>query len=210
MSISEREGVIKFDFEVVTRQAVTAPCLAELGAWRAILRRLGLLGCDAARYDGVGFGNVSYRASHKPGNFYISGSQTGQLAALGVEHWVEVLSCEPETHFLQARGLANPSAESMTHAAVYAQDRRIRCVLHGHSPELWRAAERLALPTTRLEVAYGTPEMAREVGRLFAESMVGREGVFAMAGHEDGVVAFGRTAEEAGKRLVAALARSLW
>lgn len=208
MSFHEREGVIKFGFEKVAGGPVHSAGLSGLGAWRAVLVRLGLLGCDPGRYGGLGFGNVSLRGPGTSG-FWISGSQTGHLPSLGSADWVEVLDWDPERNFLRARGQKNPSAESMTHAAVYDQDRRIRCVLHGHSPEIFAAAAHLALPATAAEVPYGTPEMAREVGRLYREGAVARGGVFVMAGHEDGVVAFGSSVEQAGGRLVRVLARAL-
>jgi hypothetical protein len=57
-------------------------------------------------------------------------------------------------------------------------------------------------------VEYGTPEMSREVERLFSETDVRRKGIFSMGGHEDGIVAFGQTMEGAGNTLLTALAGS--
>jgi hypothetical protein len=58
-------------------------------------------------------------------------------------------------------------------------------------------------------VDYGTPEMAREVKRLDQTYGLRDKGLLTMAGHEDGIVAFGRTAAEAGAALTTALARAL-
>ena len=102
-----------------------------------------------------------------------------------------------------------PSSEALTHAAVYAQDAALRAVVHGHTPELWRHARALGLPVTDEAVPYGSPEMAREVDRLFRETDVRRHRLFAMGGHEDGVVAFGRSLDEAGSALLTHLARAL-
>lgn len=55
----------------------------------------------------------------------------------------------------------------------------------------------------------GTPEMAREVRRLFPHTAVRERMIFAMGGHEDGVVAFGHTSEQAGTVMLAILARAL-
>ena len=41
------------------------------------------------------------------------------------------------------------------------------------------------------------PEMAAETRRLFAETDVRQTGMFAMAGHEDGIISFGETAKQA-------------
>jgi hypothetical protein len=58
------------------------------------------------------------------------------------------------------------SSESLTHAAVYSGDGAAGAVIHCHADALW---QRLVgrVPTTSAEVAYGTPEMAGEVLRLF-------------------------------------------
>lgn len=64
----------------------------------------------------------------------------------------------------------------------------------------------LRLPTSRADVPYGTPAMAHEMDRLARETTLLERRLLAMAGHEDGVIAFGRTAAEVGATLVAALA----
>ncbi len=51
--------------------------------------------------------------------------------------------------------------------------------------------------------------MADEVRRLFRETDVRKLKIFGMAGHEDGIITFGHTAEEAGQVLVDWLAKAL-
>ena len=79
----------------------------------------------------------------------------------------------------------------MTHGTVYALDAGVQWVIHAHSPHIWRHAEALGLPLTAADVPYGSPELAAEVERLFRDTEVAALGIFAMAGHEDGIVAFG-------------------
>ena len=55
---------------------------------------------------------------------------------------------------------------------------------------------------------YGTPEMAQEVVRLFADSGLRELRIFAMAGHEDGVITFGSSAADAAYRMMETLARA--
>ena len=50
--------------------------------------------------------------------------------------------------------------------------------------------------------------MAREVERLWRRSALPDLKIFAMGGHEDGIVAFGRSAEEAGEVTLRYLARA--
>ena len=101
-----------------------------------------------------------------------------------------------------------PSSESMTHAAAYDASPLVRCVMHAHSPVVWRRRRELGLPETNPAVSYGTMEMALEVGRLYRESVLPERGILAMGGHEDGILVLGRSAEEAGGVLLRWLARA--
>jgi L-ribulose-5-phosphate 4-epimerase len=55
---------------------------------------------------------------------------------------------------------------------------------------LWRSLLERG-PATVSSVTYGTPEMAREVQRLFRETDLRSRKIFAMAGHRDGIIVFG-------------------
>lgn len=201
------EGVIKFALDYAPDAPLPLPLLRPLIAWRDVLARLDLIGQDPARYGGAGFGNVSRRLQGS--GFAISGTQTGGLPTLGPPHFARVTACDPARNRVQARGPVAPSSESLTHGMLYALDARVRFVFHVHSPEIWRAREQLALPSTDPAVDYGTPAMAREIERLLASGATARRPIIAMAGHEDGVIGFGRTAAQAGAVLVRALADAL-
>jgi hypothetical protein len=131
----------------------------------------------------------------------ITGSQTGGVPVLAPEHFTIVTAYDPEENLLVSRGPVQPSSESLTHGSVYDQDGEIRWVMHVHSPEIWQHAEALGLPVTAPDVSYGSPEMAAEVARLFRETDVCERRIFAMGGHEDGIISFGKTAEAAAKAL---------
>jgi ribulose-5-phosphate 4-epimerase/fuculose-1-phosphate aldolase len=89
----------------------------------------------------------------------------------------------------------------MTHAAIYQLDQHIGAIVHGHSLSLWEKYKD-ALPTTRPEVAYGTPEMALEFQRLYRDTAFRSERVAVMAGHEEGIISFGFSLEQAANRLL--------
>lgn len=212
---TQGEGVIQFDLdflETAGRDWIERfPPLLTLDGWRAVLRRLGLLGQDPQRYDGYGFGNLSHRVPAALGDasgFLVSGSQTGGRELLGSDGWALVRSFDLDTFRVEAEGPVPPSSESLTHAVIYDKDPDVHSVVHVHSPELWHAAERLDFPRTGPHVDYGSPEMVRAVRELF-ELGVGDLGIFAMAGHEDGIVAFGADADDACGRLLGYLARAL-
>lgn len=209
----QQEGVIKFNLEFREAPPLPAAELREINAWRRILFLLRLTGQDPSRYDGLGYGNISqrlepYDAPPEQRRFVISGTQTGGLAELGPEHYTAVLESHPEENRLVAEGPLRPSSESLTHATLYTLDASLRCVMHAHSPEIWRHAVALGLPCTDPAAAYGTMEMAAETRRLMRDATVRAGGIFIMGGHEDGVVSFGRTAEEAGTVLLHLLARA--
>jgi len=211
--MAEREGVIKFQLEFSSDNPPSAEEISEINAWRKILYHLELIGQDPRRYDGYGFGNISKRLNCSNTascevRFLISGTQTGDLAELTTAHYSVVEECDPERNRIVAKGPIPPSSESLTHGTLYALDESIRFVMHVHSPHLWSAAEALGIPSTRPEILYGTPEMAEEVRRLCRTGEVRSLGIFSMGGHEDGIVSFGKTAEEAGAVLINYLAKA--
>lgn len=213
--MSAKEGIIKFRMEYTPAAPLPAEELRELNAWRRILVMLKLLGQDPTRYSGWGFGNVSRRlepfdAPPEQRRYVITGTQTGAIADLRPEHFVVVTECHPAQNTTVAEGPVQPSSESMTHGAVYAADCDIRWVMHVHSPEIWRNAAALGLPITDPAIPYGTPEMSAAVLGLFATTDVCEQRIFSMGGHEDGIVSFGRTAEEAGIALLSILAKALY
>jgi hypothetical protein len=210
----EQEGVVKFDLDFQAGLPPSGPGLEELGAWRRILFDLGLVGQDPERYGGYGYGNLSCRvppfdAPPERRGFVITGTQTGGLAKPGPEHYCLVTRCRPEHNAVEATGPLPPSSEALTHGALYVQDAAITHVFHVHAPLIWQRAAALGIPITRPEVPYGTPAMAAETTRLLAETDAATRGLFAMGGHQDGVVALGSSAKEAGCRLLALYAEAL-
>ncbi len=212
----EQEGVIQFAAEHQWCELSAArheTLVRELGGWRQIFVQTGLLGSDALRYQGLGFGNLSGRVtppslSQGHRRFLITGSQTGEHDELTLENFALVLRyCNAENR-VQSRGGCLPSSESMTHGSFYDLTPMIRYVFHVHAPAIWQEAARLRLPTSHSDIAYGTPEMAREVERLFRSSILSETRVMVMGGHADGVIGFGRTAQEAGLAIMTMLAQA--
>lgn len=198
------EGVTKYRLEYHRGKRAARGLIREINAWRGLFFRLGWIGQDPSRYRGVGFGNVSRRIGGTGGQprFVISGTQTGNRHTLSPAHFTVVEKSFPKENRVIARGPCPPSSESMTHAVVYRLDPTAQVVIHVHAPLLWKQARRLGLPQTGRFVPYGTPEMAAEVERLFKTHRLQSQKIFSMAGHKDGVVSFGRTAEEAALRLI--------
>ena len=212
-----REGVIQFQAhhrQARLSSARFSALAARLSAWRDILVRLDVLGEDPTRYDGVSFGNVSGRLGPFPGQrgarpFLITGSQTGGKRCIDLDHYCVVTRYQASANTVDSYGPLLPSSESLTHGAIYDLGPHIRFVFHVHAPALFQRARELGVPMTAPEVSYGTPAMAREVARLYRDAPLAQLGILAMGGHEDGVITFGRSADEAGQVLVTFLARAL-
>ncbi len=67
--------------------------------------------------------------------------------------------------------------------------------------ELWQKLM-YKVPTTEAEISYGTPEMAKEILRLFREDNLMKTKILVMSGHEEGIICFGKNLQEAGNILL--------
>ena len=216
MSGHHSEGVIQFDLDYrempLDDICHALPFLSALDGWRSLLRRLDLVGQDPERYGGHGFGNLSHRlvaaTDSDAASFLVSGSQTGGRDTLGRDGWSQLRSWNLQRFQAEAAGPVAPSSESLTHALVYDMEPDVHCVVHVHSPDLWHAARELDLPRTSPDVDYGSQGMIHQVRELFSLGL-SDVGVFAMTGHEDGIVAFGADADDACTRLLTYLSRAL-
>ena len=180
-------GSIKFTCDRVVVELSRFAGFDELNEYRRKLLRLGTIGIDR---NGVGFGNLSVR-NGATSRFYITGSGTGKLLELTPADCARVVAYHFARNWLQCEGLTVASSESLTHAAIYESDPITGAVIHCHDMKLWTALLH-KVPTTPEKVEYGTPEMAYAVRGLFESTDVLKKKIFVMAGHEGGVVAFGR------------------
>lgn len=210
------EGVVKFRSEhrlepLAGRLYGDLAC--RLAAWREILALTGLVGREPGRYGGAAYGNVSARVGPVPAGrgrraFLVTGTGTSGKRCVDLGDFALVERWWPEENRVRSRGPAAPSSESMSHGAAYDLGPWVRCVFHVHSPVLWRRAGELGLPVTDPGVPYGTPAMAREVERLGSTGPVQARPLLAMGGHEDGLLAFGRSPEAVGTLVLTWLAKA--
>jgi len=218
MSGEPVDGVIKFQLdheERLLEQPQLEIGIEELEAWRSIFKQLGIIGQDEGKYDGYGFGNLSQRTAS---GFLISGTQTGYIGKTTLADYAEVTDWNPLTNSVCSRGMVKPSSESLSHAVIYEmhsegqsegqseEESLVGCVFHVHSPEIWQKAMDLQIPTTDPDIEYGTPEMAEAVQKIVAEN--GLPSVLSMGGHEDGIIAYGRSLSETGLVLMQTLAQA--
>lgn len=204
------EGVIKFELIHSYSPISIAPnTLALLNAWRHLLFRLGMLGQDAQRYDGLAFGNCSCRASEADALFWVSATQTSNKAFLREEDCCAITRYDLNRHLLYSRGLAQPSSETLTHAAIYQIKNGVNCVIHVHSPEIWQKTLALGLAHTDATISYGTHEMVNATQDLLTQQLLGETGLYTMLGHEDGVVAFAPDIEQCAELILKTWIKSI-
>mgnify|MGYP001815360373 CR=1 FL=1 len=195
------EGYIKYHSSWTEDAAPDPASAALLERWRRPLHSAGLIGYY--KDPGVGYGNISMRSTGV-GLFLISGTRTGHLKNTTDAHYALVTAYDIDNNTVASTGPVQASSEAMTHAAIYGLDGGIGAIVHGHSHALWRSLLN-RLPTTDAGVAYGTPQMADEFRRLYRDTAFRETGLAVMAGHEEGLLSFGTTLEEATKKLLGLL-----
>jgi len=184
------DGVIKYSIEHQTADTPFFSGYEQLEALRTRLFSLGLIG----EKDGIGYGNLSMRDKNsKP--FFITATQTGRKQTLSREYYTYISDYNFSTFKIISKGTHKPSSEALSHAMIYAIDERITTVIHIHSLALWKFMQsKNALATT---AEYGTAEMVEEIAGLYANLDPMMNNAFVMKGHEEGIITFGRSIEEA-------------
>ena len=201
------DGVIKYQLDFDQGEPLASELVAEINAWRNVLYRLGLVGHYKTIYQGAGYGNLSCRLDNTD-QFVITSSHTGHIAKTDHTHYSLVTDHDTQKNHLAAKGPTKPSSEALSHAAIYEVLPNINFVFHVHSAAIWKQAEKLDIPVTSPDIAYGTVEMANEIARLCQTEELRDGGIISMGGHENGIISYGATAADAGalhvKYLVAA------
>lgn len=195
------DGVIKYSSERFDGSVPASKALRQLNAARTRLFELGLIG---AYPNGIGYGNLSVREDGT--QFVISASATGAAHTLGNDQYCLVDAFSIERNWVRSRGALPASSESMTHGAIYLANSAVQCVIHVHSRVLFDCLLSRGALNTAADIAYGTPDMARAVMAL-VQSQPQLPVLFVMAGHDEGVVAYGTDVESVTALLVDTLNR---
>lgn len=198
------DGVIKYDRSNFSQCGpLDSSEYSALESWRKRLYAINLIG--EYPEEKVGFGNISVRKDYSPlfqskvPQFVITGTQTGKYADLDGRHYTRVLDYQIDQLKIKMMGPVEASSEALTHAAIYAHNKNIQAIFHIHSKDIWQGMIDDQYDFTCKSIPYGTVEMAHATERCVAQKDYG---TFCMHGHEDGVVAYGRSLEEAGKLIL--------
>ena len=203
MSATKRpqEGYVKFQVQWTPGPAPAHPELSALDRARTRLHDAGLIGVTP---EGIGFGNLSLREGSGDG-FLITGTATGASRELGAAGYTRVTDFDVGGNRVACTGPVKASAETMSHGVIYRVNTRVRCVIHVHHRGLWRAALAGVMVRTPREAEYGTPEMAKAIAKLIGTMPEADRGIFVLAGHEDGLIAYGPDVAVPERLLMAAL-----
>lgn len=190
------EGYVKFACEWTKGPVLKG--IERLIDARNLLRAEHLIGIYEEA--GIGYGNVSQRVNGTD-KFVISGTATGGILVAGPEIFCTVDDWDLQANKVWCTGPVAASSESMTHAMIYKVLPRVDFVIHVHHLALWRHL--LASGSATKEgIAYGTPEMALEMERMLKDYTVNEIIILAMAGHEEGILAFGGEIEESVDKII--------
>jgi hypothetical protein len=187
------EGYIKFSVHLNETDIEMPEALSELNGVRTALFDNNMIGVLPGN---IGFGNVSVKI---PGSnrFFISGSATGGKRILDPEDYCRVESCSVERNEVFCSGHIKASSETMSHDAVYHANDSVSCVIHiHHKPFFYKLLANTTIPATAKTAKLGTPEMATDIKRI-VQAQASPFGILVMTGHEDGIIAWGRSIGEA-------------
>jgi len=180
-----QESYIKFQCNLIVTKLDEFPEFFELNALRHKLLEQNFIGANS---DGTGFGNLSICCG-STNQFIVTGTATGGIKELKLEHYAKVTAYDFAKNSLTCEGEIKASSESLSHAAIYESDINIKAVAHIHSLELW---EKLLnkVPTTSEECAYGTPELAFAIKKLFVNTNLVEQKIIVLGGHREGIMLF--------------------
>ena len=190
------EGYIKFNCTWIKEELPERYKIDELNSWRQKLYDQQLVGTYP---DGIGYGNISCRLAD--GSFLVTGTATGSIKQLTNEHFTRVINFNIGDNSITCQGPIKASSESLTHAIIYKSLPEVNAVVHIHNNNLWQKLLN-NVPTTSPQVAYGTPAMANEINRLLTTTNLKEDKILVMAGHEDGLIAFGKDLAEAASKFL--------
>lgn len=189
------EGYRKFKAVFVKEKKIPDDIIKSLNRYRKQMYDRNLIGEITVDGKEIGFGNISERSKK---GFIVSGTNTGNFKNLKACQYSEIVRCDYEKNTVWYEGQKDPgpSSESMTHYAVYTSSKDVNAVIHVHNKKMWQNMKSI-VPSTGAFALFGTPELAKEVKRMFKESPVKEKKVFTLRGHTDGIISFGKDLKEA-------------
>lgn len=202
---NQAEGYIKYKLTFIKKDKpiIDLDQIKELNSYRNEAFKHKLIGYyfdNHPETPNVGYGNISQRYT-TDGQFLISGTKTGKSNEMTADEWPLVIDYNINENHVYAKGVVQPSSESMTHAAIYEVAKDVNFILHIHNLELWTHAsvdhEKKGFYSTPADITYGTPEMAKAIQKIYLEN---KEKSYykpvVMLGHKEGLIMWGPKGED--------------
>jgi len=192
--LSEKYAGVKFKTVMNCSSPLIDKRLDELKLWCKIFHEKKF----APHYQGGSFGNLSFRLKSDDNEFIITGTSIGLKNKLTNDCFVKVKTCNINKNIVFIEGVRNPSSESMLHYAIYKQRKDVNAIFHGHCKELLASVDKLKIPETEKEEAYGTIGLANSVLKISEKN-----NFFIIKNH--GFLSLGGDMKEAGELSIAML-----
>ena len=189
------DGVIKYHVQHRNSKTPDFAQYTELEALRSRLFSLGLIGETP---DGIGYGNLSFRNKGER-SFTITATQTGKQSKLNPAEYIRITDYDFDTFTVFSEGEFKPSSEALSHAMIYEVHPDIQAVIHIHARPLWQMM--IDTHTLATTAEYGTADMVHEIANLYQSCDPFKHNAFVMKGHEDGIITFGKTIQQAELKL---------
>ncbi len=189
---------IKFNVRFLEKKVRDYPIHKELIGWGEKLSEL----CCIPTYPHPEYpelissaGNLSARI----GDRFIITAAGSNLGALSNNNFVEVLDVDISEKLIQAKGVEEPSSETMLHYSIYQKRNDVQVIFHGHNPHLLTHCSQLGLKSTKKCYPYGTLELMESVCDVLGKD----DTILIMKDH--GFLSFGKTCQQAGENIIQVL-----
>ena len=186
---------IKFNVLFLDERILDYPILEELIEWG---KKLSKLGCIPT-YPNPEHPEITSSAgnlSARVGDRFIITAAGSNLGALSNNNFVEVLDVDISEKLIQAKGIEEPSSETMLHYSIYQNRNDVQVIFHGHNKQLLAHYSQLGLKSTKKWYPYGTLELMESVCEVLGKD----ESILIMKDH--GFLSFGKTCQQAGNNII--------
>lgn len=180
-------GVYKtrFKTEIERETLVKHPNIPKLIKFGRKLEELELTPQHPRDRGGGSYGNISFRdTSFRDGKTFVITAALSHLGKLEEHNFVRVLKCDLDKKEVHIEGLHDPSGEVMVHHEIYEKRPDVKAVVHIHDPVLEKIINEASkdeefqkavpLVFTKEHKKEGTPELAKEVGKVLTEKKNGK------------------------------------
>jgi len=178
---------VKFKTDFISKTPPQNEKIFDAIYWANLISEKGM-----APFNNAGSaGNLSFRIENSE-HFIITATASDLGLLINNYHFVEVTDCNLSNKVIKAKGLQEPSSESMMHYFIYKNRKDVNAIIHGHWPEKLSLLQNGKFPCTKNEAPYGTTELISELSSILADN-----NFIILKNH--GFLAMGKSLKDAGE-----------